>query len=472
MINKISKRFGVKPSKLKAAGVFDAYIGIDNKLFVDPVLLKTAKTPEFQGARKKLEGYFADVIRLIEASDHTVNAAWKEAFKRLLFHEIHAAALGYSNVGGHGNAIGPELAERLLKRSSEIIKLGVKDPVIFELIGLFEEDFGADRLSDMTVAILVKEFLEYTQRMTRELDLKPRHIFPVGSSKYELPLHPNGKSPLLLVPNELLDVLPVALDPSEIDHVKAFNDRLRIKFNELFAIAAKERRRPTKAEIRETFFSTPGGLETLVDVYRKATGKPYDLEKDPWGLVSWEEIGRSFAQRYSLLLTIKAPTTVADVRSTVGQIVRQFKKNIEQNRLYEVLYDDEGNPRREIYSQRVFYALADAYCEANDVDLNREPNAGNGPVDFKVSSGYHARVLVEIKLSSNTHLVKGFTDQLPAYEKSESTEESVLVILRVTESDSSIQDVLKIRRDAVRAGKKVPEIVVIDARPSKAASKR
>jgi hypothetical protein len=46
----------------------------------------------------------------------------------LIFREIHATALGYANVGGHGNAIGPELAARLLERSSEIVKLGVKDP--------------------------------------------------------------------------------------------------------------------------------------------------------------------------------------------------------------------------------------------------------------------------------------------------------------------------------------------------------
>lgn len=472
MINKISLRFGVTADKLRKAGVFDAYIGIDNKLFVDPVLLKTAKTPEFQGARRDLEDYFGKVIRLIESSGQKEDVAWHEAAKRLTFREIHATALGYANVGGHGNAIGAELAGRLLERSSEIIKLGVKDPEIFELIGLFEEDFGADRLSDMTVAILVVRFLAYTNRMVHEFDLKPRKLFRIGEEECELPLHPNEKDPLLLVPKELLNVLPVALDPSEIDHVKAFNERLRTRFNELFAIAAKQKRRPTKAEIREVFMHTPGGLQTLVDVYRRAKGKPYDLGSDPSGLVSWEEVGREFAQKYSLLISLKEPKNLSEVNSIVDQIISQFKKNVEQNRLYEVLYDDQGNPRKEVYSQRIFYALADAYCEASDVDLSREPNAGNGPVDFKLSAGYHARVLVEIKLSSNTHLVKGFTDQLPAYERSENTMESVIVILRVTESDSSIQEVQRIQKKGTKEGKKVPRIVVIDARPSKSASKR
>jgi hypothetical protein len=67
---------------------------------------------------------------------------------------------------------------------------------------------------------------------------------------------------------------------------------------------------------------------------------------------------------------------------------------------------------------------------------------------------------------------EGKRSQLPAYEKSESTEESVLVILRVTESDSSVRDVLRIREEAVKAGKKVPDVYVIDARPTPSASKR
>ena len=125
-----------------------------------------------------------------------------------------------------------------------------------------------------------------------------------------------------------------------------------------------------------------------------------------------------------------------------------------------------------MFSQRIFFSVADAYCSANNVDLSREPNAGNGPVDFKVSSGYTGRVLVEIKLSSNSHLAKGFTDQLPAYEKSEGTEESFLVILRVTESDAAIREVLQIRDAALKAGRKTPTVIVIDARPTPAGSKR
>ena len=81
-------------------------------------------------------------------------------------------------------------------------------------------------------------------------------------------------------------------------------------------------------------------------------------------------------------------------------------------------------------------------------------------------------MLVEIKKSTNTGLVHGFETQLPAYEESEATEESVYVILRVSQSESSINDVLTLRDKAIREGRRVPDVVVIDARKLEPASKR
>ena len=473
MVKKLSRYFGLPATTLRKARVFNAFIGIDNKLFVDPILLQKTKTPEFKDSRQKLETYFADAVTLLKASKQKDDVAWTSAGKRLVFHEEHATALGYANAGSHGNAIGPELGSRLLNRGHEIVTLGVTDPVIFELIGLFEDDFGADRLSDMTVAILKDDFRAYTQRVTLDLDLKPRSIFRYsGGKEYTLPVSPDGTNPLLLVPEELLDTLPVALDPSQIDTVKAFNDELRKRFDALFAAAAKQKRRVTKADIRGVFFTTKGGIEALVRSYRNAAAKPYDFDEDPLGLFEWEEIGQSVAEKFPLKLGIGSPETIVDLRNIVHSIVKQFKKNIEENRLYETIYDEQGRPRKEVFSQRIFFSVADAYCQANNVDLSREPNAGNGPVDFKVSSGYTGRVLVEIKLSSNSHLVKGFTDQLPAYEKSEATQESFLVILRVTESDAAIREVLRTRDAALEAGRKTPTVTVIDARPTSSGSKR
>jgi len=166
------------------------------------------------------------------------------------------------------------------------------------------------------------------------------------------------------------------------------------------------------------------------------------------------------------------PTTMDDLRQVVKLIVDQFKKNVEDNKLYQVLYKGDGSPQREVFAQRLFYAIADTYCEANNVDLSREPDAGNGPVDFKLSTGYQGRLLVEVKKSNNPALLHGFETQLPAYENSEATNESVYLIIRVAEGESAINDVLALREKRLKEGKKVPDVIVIDARKKASASKR
>ncbi len=277
---------------------------------------------------------------------------------------------------------------------------------------------------------------------------------------------------MVLVPSSLLNLLPIALDRGQIDQVALFNKEVREAWNKIVAAASKENKKPSKEEIRKILMAAPKNLKDLIEVYRNAASSGYDFQKDEDGLLSWESLGRTVAEAHPLELLIKRPENIGELRQLVDSIIKQFKRNIENNKLYEVLYGESGKPRHEVFAQRLFYAVADSYCEANDVDLSREPNAGNGPVDFKLSVGYGGRMLVEIKKSTNTGLVHGFETQLPAYEESEATEESVYVILRVSQSESSINDVLTLRDKAIRKGHRVPDVVVIDARKLEPASKR
>lgn len=469
---RLSRYFGVDASELKSRGVFDAHLGIDNKLFVDPKLLKKRlRIPEFAGSRKDITTYFSKVIKLLKVSKKEGDIAWVEAEKRLTFKEEHGAALGYSGAGGFGRAIGPQLAHVLVKRAKEIMALGIEDPEMFELIGLFQEDIGADLLSDMAVSILKHRFLAYTQRVTKELNLRPSKGFQIQGRGWVLPILPDGKRALVMVPKALLSKLPIALDKSEIDEVAVFNSQVRQTWNAIVAAAREEDVPVTKEQIREMLFARPKNLADLIRVYREAAVQGYNFEKDVDGLLSWDFIGRSAASASPLEIGIKKPANIDELRTVVGLILAKFKKNVEENRLYEFLYKDNGKPRHEVFAQRLFYAVADAYCEANDVDLSREPNAGNGPVDFKLSTGYQGRILVEVKKSSNSDLLNGFQRQLPEYEKSESTDESVYLVVRVTEGDSAIKSLLALRDKKIKAGKKVPDVFVIDARKKASASK-
>ena len=472
MVINLSNYFKVAAEELEKRGVLNAHIGVDNKLFVDPNLFKKTKAPEMEGARTDFSEYFTPVVSLLKASKKVGDIAWDTAVQRLIFSEDTGTALGYAGPGRSGRGIGPDLARRLARRGKQIIELGIEDPEMFELIGLFEEGFGADLLSDMAVAVLKDRFLRFTERVTSELELKPNRRFPIDGKQWLLPVHPDGKKALILVPEDLLSPLPVALDRSEISLVTTFNAQVRARWNAIVAAARKDKRRPTKTEIRQMLLETPKNLRDLIQVYREAAGAGYDFKKDPKGLFTWEYVGRASADENPLVIPIKKPKNLKELRSVVQSILTQFKKNIEENKLYKVLYKEGGDAQREEFSQLLFYAVADAYCNANDVDLTREPNAGNGPVDFKLSTGYNSRVLVELKKSNNPGLLHGFEKQLKAYGKSEATDELFYVILQMSDNDASIKDVQALREEKAKTGAKVPEVIVIDARKKKSASKR
>jgi len=187
MIVQLSRYFNIHASELDRREVLNAHLGIDNRLFVDPQLLEKTKIPEFKDARKDLTKYFSSIIKLLSKSHHEGDLLWKEAKARLRIHEENGAALGYSGAGGHGHGIGSKLASVLVTRCKQIVELGIDDPEFFELLGLFQEDFGPDLLSDMAVAILRERFLAYTQRITKELNLRPQAKFSINGKDWSLP---------------------------------------------------------------------------------------------------------------------------------------------------------------------------------------------------------------------------------------------------------------------------------------------
>lgn len=471
MIQRISDFLGVEHNFFESRGIHDPFINIDSELFIDPQLLVTATTTEFVDSRKRIEKYFEDIITLISASQSEGDRAWRRSRELLTFKELKGLSIGYSKHSGDGNAIGPKLANVLTRTASEIIALGIKDPAIFELLGLFEEGFGADRLSDMTSRIIAENIFRYSERITKELDLKKEVEFTTRFGKFRLLIHPYGRKPVLFLPKEILRDLPIALDWEEIDYVVSFNQELRDRLNQLVGEVWGRKGRPKKRDYKALFLSHPEKLKELVDLYKKKGSKPYDFDTDPDGKEVWYHLGREFASNNPLSLVVKTPKTIEETEKVVEQIIVQFKKNIELNGLNKHLYA-AGRHRPEKYAQLLFLSTADTYCKANDLDLSPEVNSGSGSIDFKVSRGYILRVLVEIKLSTNGNILHGFSVQLPTYESSESANRSFLVIIQVSKNNSQIKEVIRLRDAAIQQGKHAPNISVINGLLYPSASKR
>jgi hypothetical protein len=471
MARRLSEVLGVRRVDLKREGAFDGFVDIDSPFHIDPHLLRSVKVPELKKSYQRFKEYFTKIIRLLDASRSKDDRFYREVIKLLMFPEISHIKLGYSLSGSPGSGIGLHLAIAIAHTAKQLVDAGIKDPEIFELVGLLEEGIGADRISDMTIQIILPDLLCFSQRVAQHLKIRTISA-EYQNKQYEVPLYPISKKPIILVPHEILRHLPVALDWSEIDVVCAYNEALRATVNALIGRTWKEaRQKHTKREIMNVVLRYPDLMKELVKIYASKTGMQYDFDRDPEGLISWSDIATRFATQHPLTFGLLQLTDDVTLLACVRAICDQFGTLIEDNGLNELLYD-KGKLKHERFAQLLFYGIADSYCAANNLDLSREPNAGRGPVDFKLSQGYRAKVNVEVKYSSNTALVRGFTNQLPDYDKAEKTQHSIYLILKTTQSTASIKAVKKTADIAKQQGKRSPDIIIVEAERKPSASKK
>lgn len=473
MVYKYSDLFRVSHQDLVKEGAFDAFLDIDSRLYVDPHLLVDVETPELVNSYNTFTSHFTDVMSLIRLSDSNNNALYRQAIKKLTFSELPNVSLGYSKSSSYGNGIGPKIAAQLALTASQIIHAGIVDPTIFELVGLIEQNVGADRISDMTISIILPDLLLFSQRVVKNLQIQSLE-YKHENVNYKLPCNPSSDQPIILIPQTILRDLPVAYDWSDIDIVCSHNVTLRRSVNNTIGNTWKSAtsRRIKKSELRNILLQNPDIFQDLITQYKGKCGTPYDYKTDPSSLFKWENIARDYSSLYPLSLELRANASSDDVMQLVLLICNHFKRLIENNGLNALLYDENRKLRPEKFAQLLFFGIADSYCTANNLDLSREPNAGRGPLDFKMSRGALAKVSVEVKYSTNSHLGLGFDSQLLIYNRAEQSQHSVYLIIQTFWNHRNIDEIIKNRLTRLQNGEKVPEIIVIDGQFHPSASRR
>lgn len=463
MPNRVSEAFGVSAKKLDAYGVFNGFLDVDSLLYVDPFLLAKTEAPALAETDKTFEEYFEKVLTLLKAVKEPEGPIFNEIVERLTFSEPASAALGYGTTGTSGSGIGEGLATRLAETALKIVEAGIDDPEIFELVGLFQENIGPDRISDMTIDIILDHLLAYNGDCISQLDLPSKKI-DIKGRKAILPADQEVGQHTLLVPKDILRALPVAKDWSDVDYVAQHNAQLRAKVNQKIGDTWKRATSSDipKSQLRKLLLKYPELLEDLLNQYKakKATG--YDFSQDPQGHLLWFEFGQTLAEQFPLEISDQSPKTLDDVYNIVLTMCEKFGDLIENNGAYKLLWAN-GDLRHERFAQLLFFMVAHLYCEANNLDLSREPNAGRGPVDFKISQGAESKVAVEVKYSKG-QVRHGYETQLPEYIKAENADRGIFLVIRTTDTITAVEDALQMRDDAREAGEDPPEIIVVDGR--------
>lgn len=473
-----SAKFNIDPNALDALGVFDPALNMDTPLFIDPILLEHSKHKEIsEGAYKSFISHFAMVIKLLKRSKTPQDIEWKNAYYLLNFPEIKYTCLGYGGKGISGSGFGEVLRGRILATAKKIIDIGVEDPQLFTALALFEPDVGADRISDMATNVIIDDLYLFTQAIAKRLQISTeRYMLRSGRGWVELPRNiSNAKNvPVILVPLDILRKLPISKDWSEAMEAASENSELRFRVNKhignIWEAQTQKEKKVVKSEVKNRVLTNKDAFEALLDMIRNVEPKCYNFAADSEGELFWRRHLDVIAVKEPLKISTNPPLDIEKTYRVVSAIVSQYKFLIEERRLGSELYF-KGKPRSEKAAQKLFYAIAYSYCKANNIDLTPEADTDNGPVDFKCSSGFNGRVIVELKLSTNNKIMAGYTRQLKKYMVAEETARGIYVVIDVGRIGEKIKKLYEIKNGLVANGILAPEIVAVDGILKASASK-
>jgi hypothetical protein len=466
-----SKYFNVSPALLSESGLVDPFVDVDTQLFIDPILLPKSTFKEISDSGyQRFRSHFQKFVRLLALSERRGDAAWKAATQFLTLEEPPENGLGYGGSGRSGNSRPRDIRNKILNTAKEIVDMGEKDPELISLMGFFEEDVGPDTISDFTTRVILPDLADLTSNFcdvfgipTEKTEISDGSLLPVYKPSN------NQKRPLVLVPKDIVRDLPIANDWSDIEEATFHNRALRDRVNGLLAGITQPTIAQRKNALRELALSSPESFEILLNTVKEHT-QFYDPNSDALAYYRLKEIlangfpGIAHTTKYDLS---RGPE---EIHRIVQATLEIFKHHVENGNLWEELWID-GQPKKERASQLIYYAIADCFCRANNIDISPEANMGGGPIDFKFSKGYDARVLVEMKRDTGS-VKHGYEQQLEIYKEASQTIYGIFVVMDFGKLGQKFSQIEAIRQQRLDAGEYASEIWVIDATRKDSASKR
>lgn len=462
-IDSFSNYYKIDKKDVDELGFFDITLNIDSKLYIDSRLLDGNSDPYFSKASTLLKNKFAQIIKLLEhaKTNNKYDMFWKKADELLTFKEIHGTCLGYSDTGTVGNAIGPKLRKEVLQRMWELIQEGRDDPELFELICVFMDGIGCDRVSDLIVYMIQDVVYEYNENLINALKLIEYPMVSVG--KYKLLENPYREGqPIILLPKNILSDLPVCFSFEDMEFAVSENEEARkniqsyIDFNQSYK----------KADVFRAILNDEIVYEALINKFKKTKGNQYNFKDDPRFFYKFRDILNKTYLDNSSNFYDSIVYQEGEIDSVVQKCIATFKHLVENCGMRNSIYESD-----EKLAQILFYAVSYLYCEIHNVCFLPEVNTGRGPVDFFLAKGLK-RISAEIKKTSNPKYLKGITEQLPAYMESNDSQFGYYIVLNVDSKDT-----IKITR-LFDAYNKMPnelkqklKIVIINCFPLPSASK-
>lgn len=470
-----SDYFEVDKGSLEKYGAFDISLATDLPLFIDPFLLFDSDKAEYQELHEDIVKYLKflrDEARL------DINPGLLRAW--YTFKEVKQNWLGFTEFGNGGSGLGMVFARSLNASLNTILSNFGEESVTrgthLEKLTLIKSRVGRDNISDFTTNLIKHYLLTYTEKFARDY-IDPKYCKEVSVIKaqfnyqtkswmtrsYYLPIANDDYA--LLTPADLLTRDDTWINHgdmlSHIEHLPAAveDEQLRSQIENYFTSRLTEK--STRADRKAAAQATIDEYHQLIDIYIK-------LKEDAGDEAAATSHAKTEDTRQTLVNQVRAAILDLDQRTNFYELswtsydearerVMQFKHYVENQDGYRLINRGDGQPLSNEKEVQLFFGLI---WMNNDFDVNREPNNGRGPVDFKVSFGSKDKSLIEFKLAKSPSLKRNLERQVEIYEKANQTCQSVKVIICYTEADQA-----KLKRVLSDLGLTGDEaIIAVDAR--------
>lgn len=459
----VSEYLNIDYEDMDDAGVFDAILEKDSAFFINVQRLKKTEVPEFIHSYERIRNFFTSIATILEAADSKDQSDkfYRAALDKFAFSEVNEINLGFGD-SRVGSGMGQVLRKQIINDAFDLVKKGCKAPELFEIIGLFEDGIGPDRLSDMIATIILPDIQAYTKRVMADFKIDKEHYEEDTFDEKGFLINQYKGCRLYLLPTDILHELPVAKCWEDVETAASKNNAIRQELNTEVGMtwpqwASKKR----KAYIRDYILKDPDAFERVMSAYREEEVDEYNLYNDIDYFLG------------KLLQKIKKAVDFetieeGEIDSLTGalEVAEIFKDWVENNRGWAEIQQATGGEKS---VQRFVHACAKHYIKVNNLDFSCEANEGPGPVDFKVSRGQDCTV-VELKLSSNADYMHGYQEQVQQYAKAEETENMVFILV----DNGHVKRTNRLReqhQNDIRSGVLVPEVVIVDANTRLSASR-
>ena len=471
-----SERFDVDSKVLEAYGALDVSVVTDMPLFIDPFLLFNSDKPKYQA----LHNMIIDYLRFLRSKaaaelDPLLIQNWYR------FKEVRQNWLGFTADGNGGHALGKGFATALYGSLGSVLGDFGEEKVTqsshLEKLALIRNGVGKDSISDFATNLIKHFLLDYTEKFAKaHLEPAQCKTFPVARAAFNYQTESWPTRDYLLPELDGDFVLLTPLDLLTKDDTWINRTDMVRSFDQLPAAVEDAQQRalinnylqqqlsakPTDKELADARARTLAAFPELIDLYIK-------LKEDAGDQAAASSLAK--AEDTQRLLRDQVRAAAADIagktdlysrpRTTsydeARAAVATFKTYVEDQDGYLLINRGDGKPFASEKEVQSFFGLL---LQRTRFDVNREPNNGRGPVDFKISAGAHDKALIEFKLAKSSSLKRNLEKQVAIYEVANGTSNSVKVIICYTEADQT--KVAKVLKDLGLDSD--ASVVVIDAR--------